>query len=197
MRLLVFCLTVLCGVVTAGETIGIVYLDDVTKNYLYAQELDAQIMKQSNQNKKILDEKKADIDAMEKSLMELINTQGPNAPGIATRRAAIELKKAEFDDLIREMLKYERLDRTNYYKVVYEDLTNIVEQAGAHYGYDVIMIALNPAEARKDIKNMDNPDAVRSIISSHLVLYTKKDITKLIVSAMNEAYRRRTAAGGR
>lgn len=191
----VLALAVVVQVAAAGEyqapetrRIGIVFIEQVFKNYRYAVDTQERIRAALDPENLRIEEEIRRIQEMERSLQN--NPLKP--PGSQLwRKGMMEIESAKVDlqTMQEDFGKRLRSEEAAYLMSMYTAFQRACKIIGDHYQFDIIIAAPDPALSEDAVKAMD-PVAFNQEILMRRVQYAndRANITPTIIQLMNQRY---------
>lgn len=194
---LAVCLTVsTMGSVNAGEAaqapkterIGIVYIQQVFKNYGYARDTEARIRSSFQPEQTRIEGEITRVQEMERALQN----NPLKAPGTAQWRKSmmeIEAAKVEVQAMQEDFGKRVREEEAAFWLNMYNAFQRACKILAEYYNYDIIMAAPDPALSEEAVKAMD-PMAIQQEILMRRIQYVhdRANLTVSITELLNHRY---------
>ena len=199
-RKLIFCLAIAVmaasGFAMAGEApqapetkrIGIVYIQQVFKNYRYAVETEERIKATFTPEQQRIEGEIARVQQMERDLQ----SNPLKAPGSAPWRKSmmeIESAKVEVQAMQEEFGKRVREEEAAFWMNMYNAFQRACKILAEYYNYDIIIAAPDPALSEEAVKAMD-PMAIQQEILMRRIQYVhdRANLTVSITELLNHRY---------
>ncbi len=174
----------------APETkrIGIVFIQQVFKNYNYAKDTEERIRNAFQPEQQRIEEEMKRIQELERSLQN--NPLKP--PGSAAWRKSmmeIEAAKVELQAMQEDFGKRVRDEEAAFWMNMYNAFQRSCKILAEYYQYDIIIAAPDPALSEEALKAMD-PMAIQQEILMRRVQYVhdRANLTKSITDLLNHRY---------
>lgn len=196
------CAIAVCAVITianiaaAGEAaqapkterIGIVYIQQVFKNYAYARDTEARIRSSFQPEQTRIEGEITRIQELERALQN----NPLKAPGTAQWRKSmmeIEAAKVEVQAMQEDFGKRVRDEEAAFWMNMYNAFQRACKILAEYYNYDIIIAAPDPALSEEAIKAMD-PMAIQQEILMRRVQYVhdRANLTVSITELLNHRY---------
>lgn len=170
------------------ERIGIVYIQQVFKNYNYARDTEARIKASFQPEQTRIEGEIARVQEMERALQN----NPLKAPGTAQWRKSmmeIEAAKVEVQAMQEEFGKRVRDEEAAFWMNMYNAFQRACKILAEYYNYDVIIAAPDPALSEEAVKTMD-PMAIQQEILMRRVQYVhdRANLTVSITELLNHRY---------
>ncbi len=174
----------------APETkrIGIVYIQQVFKNYRYAQDTEERIKSAFQPEQQRIEGEIARVQEMERSLQ----SNPLKAPGSAQWRKSmmeIEAAKVEVQAMQEDFGKRVRDEEAAFWMNMYNAFQRACKILAEYYNYDIIIAAPDPSLSEEAVKAMD-PMAIQQEILMRRVQYVhdRANLTVSITELLNHRY---------
>jgi Skp family chaperone for outer membrane proteins len=170
------------------ERIGIVYIQQVFKNYNFALDTQEQIKQKYQPDQTTIESEIARVQELERALQN--NPLKP--PGTAAWRKSmmeIEAAKVEVQAMQEEFAKKVREEEAAFWMNMYNAFQRSCKVLAEYYNYDVIIAAPDPALSEEAVKAMD-PMAIQQEILMRRVQYVhdRANLTSSITELLNHNY---------
>ena len=170
------------------ERIGIVYIQQVFKNYNFARDTEEQIKQKYQPDQQHIESEIARVQEMERALQN----NPLKAPGSAPWRKSmmeIESAKVEVQAMQEEFAKKVREEEAAFWMNMYNAFQRSCKVLAEYYNYDVIIAAPDPALSEEAVKAMD-PMAIQQEILMRRVQYVhdRANLTSSITELLNHNY---------
>lgn len=170
------------------KRIGIVYIQQVFKNYRYATDTEERIKAAFQPEQTRIEGEIGRVQEMERSLQN----NPLMAPGSAQWRKKmmeIEAAKLEVQSMQEEFAKRVREEEAAFWTNMYNAFQRACKILGDYYQYDLILAAPDPALSEEALKAMD-PMAIQQEILMRRVQYTsdKANVTGAVTELLNARY---------
>ena len=180
---------------TAGEQqapqikrVGVVYIQQVFKNYNYARDTEERIKAAFQPEQQRIEAEIGRINQMERDLQNNPLKPTGSAPW---RRAMMEIEaaKVEVQAQQEEFGKKVREEEAHFWMNMYNAFQRSCKDLAEHYDYDLIMAAPDPALSEEAVKALD-PMAIQQEILMRRIQYVnaRADLTKSITDVLNQRY---------
>ena len=176
----------------APETrrIGIVYIQQVFKNYQYAKDTEERIKSAFQPEQQRIEAEIARVQEMERSLQN----NPLKAPGSAPWRKSmmeIEGAKVEVQSMQEEFGRRVREEEAAFWTNMYNAFQRACRVLGDHYQYDIIIAAPDPALSEEALAAKD-PMAIQQEILMRRVQYVRDtaNLTLSITTVLNHQYQK-------
>lgn len=186
----------LSGTASAGEAaqapkterIGIVYIQQVFKNYAYARDTEARIRSSFQPEQTRIEGEISRIQELERALQN----NPLKAPGTAQWRKSmmeIEAAKVEVQAMQEDFGKRVRDEEAAFWMNMYNAFQRACKILAEYYNYDIIIAAPDPALSEEAIKAMD-PMAIQQEILMRRIQYVhdRANLTVSITELLNHRY---------
>ncbi len=184
---------VAAGSLWAGEApetkrIGIVFIQQVFKNYRYAVDTEKRIKDAFQPEQKRIEDEVARIQEMERALQN--NVLKPPASA-AWRKSMMEIEaaKVEVQAMQEDFGKRVRTEEAAFWMNMYNAFQRSCRILAEYYNYDMIIAAPDPALSEEAVKAMD-PMAIQQEILMRRVQYVndRANLTNAITELLNQRY---------
>ncbi len=170
------------------ERIGIVYIQQVFKNYNFAKDTEERIKQKYQPDQTRIEGEIARVQEMERALQN----NPLKAPGTATWRKSmmeIEAAKVEVQAMQEEFGKLVREEEAAFWMNMYNAFQRACKVLAEYYNYDVIIATPDPALSEDVVKAMD-PMAIQQEILMRRVQYVhdRANLTSSITELLNHNY---------
>ncbi len=186
-------LAVSAGSLAAGEApetkrIGIVFIQQVFKNYKYAIDTEARIKEAFQPEQNRIEEEIRRVQELERSLQN--NPLKPPG-GAAWRKSMMEIEaaKVEIQSMQEDFGKRVRSEEAAFWMNMYNAFQRSCRILAEYYQYDMIIAAPDPALSEEAVKAMD-PMAIQQEILMRRVQYVndRANLTNAITELLNQRY---------
>ena len=170
------------------KRIGIVYIQQVFKNYRYAQDTEERIKATFQPEQSRIEAEIARVQEMERGLQN----NPLMAPGSAQWRKKmmeIEAAKLEVQSMQEEFGRRVREEEAAFWMNMYNAFQRSCKILGDYYKYDIIMAAPDPALSEEAVKAQD-PMAIQQEILMRRIQYSsdRANLTPSITELLNARY---------
>lgn len=181
------------GLSTAGEApetkrIGIVFIQQVFKNYRYALDTENRIKTAFQPEQQRIEDEIRRIQELERSLQN--NPLKPQGSA-AWRKSMMEIEaaKVEVQGMQEDFGQRVRNEEAAFWMNMYNAFQRSCKILGEYYNYDVIIAAPDPTLSEEAIKAMD-PMAIQQEILMRRVQYVndRANLTNAITDLLNQRY---------
>ncbi len=170
------------------KRIGVVYIQQVFKNYQYATDTEARIKATFQPEQQRIEGEIARVQEMERGLQN----NPLMAPGSAQwrkRMMEIEAAKLEVQSMQEEFGNRVRVEEAAFWMNMYNAFQRACKIMGDHYKYDIIMAAPDTALSEEAVKAQD-PMAIQQEILMRRIQYVSEraNLTPTITALLNARY---------
>ncbi len=170
------------------KRIGIVYIQQVFKDYQYAKDTEARIKSTFQPEQARIEGEIARVQEMERGLQN----NPLMAPGSAQwrkRMMEIEAAKLEVQAMQEEFGRRVRDEEAAFWMNMYNAFQRACKILGDYYQYDIIMAAPDPAISEEAVKSQD-PMAIQQEILMRRIQYASEraNLTPSITELLNARY---------
>ncbi len=170
------------------KRIGIVYMEQVFKNYKYFTDAEARIKATFQPDQARIEAEVARIQEMERDLQ---NNQlmPPGSPQWRKRMMEVETAKLEVQSMQGDFGSRVRQEEAALWQNMYNAFQRACKILGDYYQYDIIMTAPDPALSEAAVRTQD-PMAIQQEILMRRVQYAsaRANLTPTILELLNARY---------
>jgi Outer membrane protein len=185
------CLSAAAGEAAAApktERIGVVYIQQVFKNYNFAKDTEERIKQKYQPEQAQIEAEIARIMEMDRALQNN-PLKAPQSPAWRKSMMEIEAAKVEVQSNQEEFARRVREEEAAFWVNMYNAFQRACKVLAEYYAYDVIIAAPDPILSEEAVKAMD-PMAIQQEILMRRVQYVgdKANLTSSITELLNHNY---------
>ncbi len=172
------------------KRIGVVFFQQVFKNYQYAKETEDRLRTQFQPDQQKIEAEITRIQEMERALQN--NPLKPvNTPAWRKSMMEIETAKVEVQSMQEDFGRRIRDEEAGFWQNMYAAFQRACRIIAEHYNYDIIIAAPDPSLSEEAIQSMD-PMAVQQEILMRRIQYVndRANLTRTITDLLNHNYQR-------